>query len=322
MLVTTETHAAAVTTAPRHGLREPKLVLHLFSGRRRPGDIQHWYELLADSQALYVLSLDIALSTEHGDLTKRATIERWLALVATGRVLAIYAGPPCESWSAARYNALPDRATNTLPRPIRSDVEPWGITGITPAERRQVTAANALLEAALLFASAAARHGATMVLEHPRAPAWRTDAPTIWNLPEVRELVSHPSSTLVHLDQCTAGARSQKPTTLLAINLPELARQIRAFEGGGFCCHPGGHPTSLGLVEHSAGRSSFATAPLKEYPVRLCRAMVSSALEHWHWALSPWAPELDMPADYDAVFQPLDPYVDYQLGADHCRHRA
>jgi hypothetical protein len=137
----------------------------------------------------------------------------------------------------------------------------------------------------------------------------------------MRELTSHPSSQLVHLDQCTAGARSQQPTTLLAINLPELAHQIRAFEGGGRCCHPGGHPTSLGLVQHGPGRTSFATAPLKEYPARLCRAMAHSVLEHWHWAISPWAPELDLPADYDAVFQPLDPYEDYQIGADHFRHR-
>jgi hypothetical protein len=274
-------------------------------------------ELLACDRAVFVLSLDIALDADVGDLTCRCNVDRWLSLVATGRVIAIVAGPPCESWSSARHAPVAGRRSSTVPRPIRSTVEPWGITGVSHRERLQLSLANALLQTSITFAAAAARYGASMILEHPRTPTWRCDTPSIWRLPEVRRLLDLDCARLIHVDQCTAGAPSRKPTSLLVINLPSLDAEIARLPGRGVCCHPHGHPASLGLASLPDGRTRFRTAPLKEYPPRLCQAFATSILTDWHWALNEWAPELDLPADFAPFFQPLDPYCQFELGADH-----
>ena len=136
----------------------------------------------------------------------------------------------------------------------------------------------------------------------------------------MRELLSLGCAQLLHLDQCTVGAASKKPTSLLATNLPTLESELRRLPGGGFCCHPQGHAASLGLTRLPDGRTRFMTAPLKEYPPRLCKALATSILIEWRWSICDWTPELDLPTDFAPIFQPLDPYMQYELGADHAAH--
>ena len=49
-----------------------------------------------------VLSLDVAIDAVKGDLSRQSTRHFWLALIRQRRVLAVIAGPPCETWSAVR----------------------------------------------------------------------------------------------------------------------------------------------------------------------------------------------------------------------------
>lgn len=64
------------TSIPRPIGRE-RIILHAFSGRRRPGDYQ-WYleHLLSTGQeglSLYVVSLDIVIDSKYGDLADPET---------------------------------------------------------------------------------------------------------------------------------------------------------------------------------------------------------------------------------------------------------
>ena len=56
----------------------------------------------------------------------------------------------------------------------------------------------------------------------------------------------------------------------------------------------------------------------------MCQLLASAILTRWHWAIPAWQPCTDLPDAYRDVYQPLDRYIDYELGTDfvaHCRRR-
>lgn len=71
------------------------LVLHLFSGRRRAGDLQTQLEALTlpDGVILSVVSVDVAIDPKGCNLSDRAQQKRWLAMIADGHI-AGFGGPP------------------------------------------------------------------------------------------------------------------------------------------------------------------------------------------------------------------------------------
>ena len=74
----------------------PWLILHLFSGQRRPHDFQHEFEFLTAISGLPVLciSIDLALDPDRCDLSRASAIALWKQAVLDGRALAVVAGPP------------------------------------------------------------------------------------------------------------------------------------------------------------------------------------------------------------------------------------
>ena len=78
-----------------------------------------------------------------------------------------------------------------------------------------------------------------------------------------------------YIGQCQFGQQAQKPTHLLTANLPELALELAAVPGGQRCCHLG-HDKAYGRD----GRGGWKTAPLKEYPPALARAMAAALAAH------------------------------------------
>eukprot|EP00959_Pyramimonas_sp_CCMP1952_P359111 7519169-Pyramimonas_sp.AAC.1 len=53
---------------------------------------------------LVILSVDIAIDADRGDLTKEATLLEWAEHIRCHRVINTGGGPPCETWSAARWH--------------------------------------------------------------------------------------------------------------------------------------------------------------------------------------------------------------------------
>ena len=123
------------------------LIAHLFSGRRRPGDVHAYLTRRAEEANLQVLvlSLDTANSEVMGNLHVSSTTWSQLTrLYREGRVAVTIAGAPCETWSAARHHQLETSDDHEScqpqgPRPLRSAARIFGLQGLTKRELRQLS---------------------------------------------------------------------------------------------------------------------------------------------------------------------------------------
>ena len=90
------------------------IILHLFSGRRRQGDLQDQLEQAYGGMALNVffVSIDI-MHSSGGDVSKRQNVQFWCDQIRSGRVAGAVGGPPCEM-DHLICNILP---CNNLTRP-------------------------------------------------------------------------------------------------------------------------------------------------------------------------------------------------------------
>ena len=112
------------------------MILHLHSGHHRKNDLQHCYEhkIPPDDMSTYVLSRNVA-NAITGNLTNWTTVLCWRDQMAKGRVAAIIAGPPFETWSAARTR--PIEGMKHPPRPLRNHTMPWGLRYFSQEEYDQ-----------------------------------------------------------------------------------------------------------------------------------------------------------------------------------------
>ena len=94
---------SAAPEVPRDFCRH-RVLLHIFSGRRRPGDVQFFLDRM-DSPSHYILhvvSMDVVVDAVWGDAMAVGTRDYWQKAALDGFVVAFLAGPPCETWSKAR----------------------------------------------------------------------------------------------------------------------------------------------------------------------------------------------------------------------------
>ncbi len=296
----------------RRFVRTELFVLHLFAGRRRQGDLQAQIESGPGDASirLIVLSLDLIYGPK-GDLTDQENLGFWRHRIRTGLVVAVIAGPPCETWTTARF-------ADGGPPPLRSRDAPWARPGLSIPQLRQVDLSNRLLHVAILFALDVLVVGGAAILEHPALTSLheRLDAPSIWLLPYIQVLLAHGHVRTCSFDQCPLGAPAKKPTTLLSVRLPHLADSIAAVSDHSL------RPSVVLTGRDAAGR--FKTAPAKEYPPNMCRAMADSLRRFVHGhpppALSDATSDLLGNDEVAAFFVPLDPYHDVGIGADCALH--
>ena len=108
---------------------------------------------------------DIANDAVRGDLANWTAVIFWIDQMKAGRVAALMAGPPCETWSAARTRPLPN--VKRQPRPLRSRDLPWGLHYLTMREYDQLDLGNQLLRVTILFLYVAYQVIVPAVMEHP-----------------------------------------------------------------------------------------------------------------------------------------------------------
>ena len=262
---------------PRARSRE-LLLLHLFSGHRRDGDLSSF---LCDMPApsgttLLPLALDIIFDPVRCDLSRLSTQRKWLDYAKVGAIVGFIAGPPCETWSAAR--AAGGRAGSHHgdggPRQIRSWNDPFGLPALSPDERRHVDLSNQLLLFSIDMALEMLPGLSFFLLEHPDVPddAKGRDLPTIWETGPLKILQAHPAVQLHHLLQGRFGAKSPKPTGFLEKGLSTLREQLVR---NGTCAVP--KALRLGKTE-----GVYHTSSLKEYPPRLCAAIGGAVKDFLH----------------------------------------
>ena len=228
-------------------------------------------------------------------------------------MFAAGAWPPCETWSISRYQELEDGGG---PSPLRSAVTPWGLPHLAKRDLDQVRLANLLLQVSLTFGLELLIRGGSAFIEHPAFLEWHTErgATSIWKLPEMLALVSHPDASLITFEQSKLGARSRKPTTLLLVRLEGFhsafaANQVR------------GPSAPLQVLTGCDETGAFRTLAAKEYPPRMNRviaealvAQASSIARSRRYRPVVLAEStLDV---YMKSFVPLDPYLQVDIGAD------
>jgi hypothetical protein len=120
------------------------VVLSLYCGFRRAGDVQHSVEeqIQHEDFTLFVLSVDYAIDRTRCDMSKSTAIGFWADRIKAGQVISLAAGPPCETWSVARHH-------EGGPPPLRHAEALHGLAGLTLKQHRQVRVGNALYYAAL-----------------------------------------------------------------------------------------------------------------------------------------------------------------------------
>ena len=80
------------------------VVLHLFAGRPRDGDVEDWALRKADEAdlPLFFTSVDIEVGADWG-LAEPQTLHSLAQAVDEGLIDVLFGGPPCSTWARARY---------------------------------------------------------------------------------------------------------------------------------------------------------------------------------------------------------------------------
>ena len=229
-------------------------MVHLFSGERREGDTEEWTIKLAEAVGIkvHVTSADLA---EHPawDLASPRVCDRLVEAIELGLVDIIICGPPCSTWSAARWIQ-----NGRGGRPVRVRAEfAWGLPNLWPGERARLRMANDCTSNALIFCEAVSSRGGGHLWEHPRDRGYDPYA-SIWATPEMVDRESRVGAALFCVDQCRWGCPCKKPTTLLdGLGQPSM-----------FCTGDHAHGTSIGKKADGC----FRTRALQIY---------SSAMNQW-----------------------------------------
>lgn len=256
-------------------------IVHLFAGEQREGDLQQALHqmVIPDGFNVVILAVDIIYDRVRADLSTKSIQEQWILYIRKGFVLALFGGPPCESWSQSRQSGgVPEVSIGDGgPRVIRNATNPQGLPALRPREVLQLKLANCLLCFALQAFLEMCILGRFAMLEHPACPSQEGEGwlASIWRLYVVQVVQLHPWTQLTTIMQGHYGAVSPKPTTLLFalgqcfdVEKALYARRVT-------------HTLPKALVMGKGGDGGeYSTSALKNYPPGLCRAL-SGILEQW-----------------------------------------
>eukprot|EP00438_Fugacium_kawagutii_P025367 Skav236529 [mRNA] locus=scaffold78:1073914:1079907:- [translate_table: standard] len=301
----------AVFPSPGYGPKTTQAVfVHLYSGRRRQGDLQCAIEALQldDAWPPIVISLDIVLNEEFGNILRPEARSFWLAQAARGALDGLMLGPPCETWTISRERWFLDFSG---PRPIRDNVCPWGLSSLLIGEANQIFSSNSLMTFGLTMWWRMWRTGNFAALEHPGEPDPRDHpcAATIWRTPIGLFLRGLPQASLELVLQGYHGAISPKPTGLLLANSPgdfaSTERRMRSVDR---------LPPPLRMGQE---RGRWRTAQLKEYPEGFNRLIAELFRMWWMRTPSHTSPFLPSPSEAQ-IYSLFASHVGQgEMGPDH-----
>ena len=171
------------------------VMLHVYSGRRRQGDLQQNLEYLTEPENfdILVISIDLAVDRQRCDMVEPENQRFWWDQAASGRVVGAFQGPPCETHTIARETELEGGGG---PRPLRSRQSPWGVSGLKEKELTQLSIANRLVWFSLRLYAVLVASGGLSLIEHP-AEQWRQRSVSLWRCWQVKALAALPCSDLV-----------------------------------------------------------------------------------------------------------------------------
>ena len=251
-----------------------QVFVHFYSGYRRKADLHQVLQetTLRNGTVLMVISVDICLQRQSGDLARDGAVRWWKDRVDAGQLIGYGGGPPCESYTAARY-------LEGGPRALRDATYPSGLPARTATEFAQVRLGTRLVQFLFELILYGAPRGCCAFAEHPQYPIWaRAHNPvSIWSTKAARLLKSLQCTSVVSFDQCVFKSESRKPTTLLLVRMAGVRDLILAQGHAGRCCHG---RTFHAPLKGKTEQGLFCTAKAKIYPAGLNRAIARGVIDH------------------------------------------
>ena len=247
---------------PRDLSHGQKYFLILFSGHRRMGDIASWFHWSTDIQPICI---DMAIHKVHGNVMH---MDHWIAMAKARRLVGGHAGPPCETYSTARWLTPED---GIFPRPLRTSQDPWGCGYRQLHEVWQCHVGTILMLAAIRILAWIYVFGGSISLEHPKGDSESPMKWSIWKSGFLRQLLLAADAQLTTFLQGPLGQNFPKPTTIFSARLPDLAQQIFSL-----------YDLQWRPTEKLGGRvnGTWRTSKAKIYPEKLCRALAQSHIRH------------------------------------------
>ena len=201
-----------------------------------------------------------------------------MVTVCTGRshIAGVFSGPPCEGWSRARLRGgVAGFSTGDGgPRVIRTEEETAGLNTVKVKEARQLLLANRLLLFTISLFLVLLPQRKFMVMEHPSCPEeddqqWMA---SVWKMYIIRCLVEYKDVQILTIYQGKFGGASPKPTTLMVLCGCDIDVNAHLDSFADVSVMP--KALAMGWRED---KKEYATASLKEYPVKLCQGLADLA---------------------------------------------
>ena len=184
----------------------------------------------------------------------------------------IMLSPPCSTWSRARFRYSGKFGA----KPLRNSTYVWGFPWLESSQRELADRGNLFIQQCARAVQLQLATGKYFLWEHPE-DLGRTrngESPaSIWQIPEVRSLLSEAGSTWA-INQCDLGGSSAKPTRLLS-NLPAAVPLHMGWPTFGSSgeyagplkrCKHGWHEPLVGWQD-----GQYRTSGAEAYPPPLCR---------------------------------------------------
>ena len=277
--------------------------LVFFSGHRRDGDLIQYLEW---TDALITpIPIDLAIDGTWGNALD---CNLWAELIVARKVLGCHCGPPCETYSDARWLEMEEAAVRRLPRPLRSWFHGWGMPCRSFKEAQQTFTGSRLMMVSITYLLLIYLYGGCGSLEHPRGKAPYKDHWSVWCSSLIRRLTQSVDWQTLSFLQGPLGVPYAKPTRLLCMRLPTMPKQIFGRYQKGWKA-----TETLGGKEDSG---SWKTAKAKVYPPKLCKALTEAYLDFWSSCET--AGSTDQPDLLENALNALtgfwDPYVETTKG--------
>ena len=200
-------------------------LLHLFAGGARDDSLAAAFRRHGWAAA----EVDVERGGPRHDLTSDSVFRQLLRRAEAGEWRLLVAGPPCSTFSVARF-----RQGSGSARPLRRRSAGGTIADLTFEERCKVDEADLLLERTLGIAAAVIRAGGDVVIENPvdrgdpalsdrlaprsqdgRGVHDEPDHFPMWLVPAVQQFQRVHHAAALHFPMCAFGSDYQKWTTLL-----------------------------------------------------------------------------------------------------------
>ena len=159
-----------------------------------------------------------------GDLLNDTVYNTILGHALKGKYRAVYAAPPCSTFSVARFFPGPE-PNNYGPPVIRTKSHVMGIPDIPPQHKEELRKANLLVARCAAIVTAIADNHGSFLIENPAGrgsldqpdtydPRFKDHAP-LWLMPDILKIQQKYKATLITFPACAIGAPFQKLTSIL-----------------------------------------------------------------------------------------------------------